>query len=77
MTTDKTLASKQRTIKALLLVNKQLSARVAELEAENTTLRAHRCEVGLEDPDAFLEHLKSCSPEEIETLNQFINRRER
>ena len=52
-----------------------LLARVAELEAEVVTLRAHRCEVGLENPDAFIAHLRSMTPEESEALRNAVNPR--
>lgn len=44
---------------------------------ELLVLREHRCEVGMEDPDAMLAHLKSLPPEELEALNQLTNRRKR
>ena len=55
----------------------RLDDRVTELEAEVASLRAHRCEVGMENPDATLAHLKSLPPEELESINQLTNRRKR
>lgn len=40
-------------------------------------LRAHRCEVGLEDPDAMLAHLQALSPEDKAELETMMTRRRR
>lgn len=60
---------------SLVLEQDALRVRVAELEAENATLRAHRCEVGCEDPKVMLAHLQSLPPEEIEAIKKLFNRK--
>ena len=52
-----------------------LEHQIEELEAENTKLRAHRCEVGMEDPEVSLKHLASLPPEELAALNLLFNRK--
>jgi hypothetical protein len=49
--------------------------RITELESENTTLRAHRCEVGMENPEESLKALMALPPEDLAAINQLFNRK--
>lgn len=48
---------------------------ITAMHNEILSLRSHRCEVGLEDPDAMLAHLQTLPPEEIEAINQAMKRK--
>ncbi len=72
-----TIASVQSHASELSAWGQRGWARVAELEDENTALRAHRCEVGLENPDAMLAHLQSLSPEDKAELENLMTRKRR
>ena len=53
----------------------RLEHRIEELESENTTLRAHRCEVGMENPEESLKALMALPPEDLAAINQLFNRK--
>lgn len=48
-----------------------------DLEQSVTLLLEHRCEVGLENPDAMLAHLQALSPEDKAELETLMTRRRR